>query len=166
MNINKVFKRVVLLIFIVSTGGAVYAGNAYSIGKNIITNGGFEQDKDKNGVPDGWIRSVQMPGAKAVVALEKYKGGNCVKSCFLNPRFMLQARVFQNIKVTPGKVYELSYKYKTDVQKGLKADVMLTGTGPIYRCIGQEPSPKWIKKEIIVLGADLDEGRCCNLCSK
>lgn len=126
---------------------AVFAG--YKTGENLVKNGGFELDSDRDGVPDQWTRSIQMPGAKAEVVLEKDKGGNCLKSVFLSPQFMLQARVFQELEVVPGKVYELSFRYRTGTQGNFKGDILLTGTGPIYRSIQHEPVAGWTRAKRI-----------------
>lgn len=123
----------------------------YKTGENIIVNGSFDHDQNSDGIPDGWVRNILMPGAKAEVALEKNNGGNCLKIKFFSPQFMLQARVFQKINIVPGKVYELSYKYKSKPGSGLRADILMTGTGPLYRSIHQEPVKNWTKKKQIFL---------------
>lgn len=152
IRIIKLYSTGLMLLIMVFSVRSLHATPVlYKTGENIIVNGSFDHDQDSNGVPDGWVRNIQMPGAKAEVMLEKSGGGNCLKSRFFSTQFMLQARVFQRVNVIPGKVYELSYKYKSGTGSGLRADILMTGTGPIYRSIFQEPVKNWTKKKQIFL---------------
>lgn len=45
----------------------------------------------------------------------------------------------------PGTVYELSYCYRSEMRGGLKADVLLTGTGPRYRNWYHPPLADWVR---------------------
>ncbi|NOY79793.1 MAG: DUF4091 domain-containing protein [Kiritimatiellaeota bacterium] len=77
--------------------------------KNLIRNAGFEQDRDRDGVPDAWLpatgnrkcwRSVAVPGHGRVLLVDRNE---------LHDAFTLRQRV----TVTPGKMYTLEFETRT-----------------------------------------------------
>ncbi len=128
------YKTIILLFAVLSLNAA----------EELIKNGSLK-DLDKNGVPIGWERSIQMNGSRAEV-----KGGkDGVKIVFLQKDNLLQARIIQMLDLPVGRVYELTYEYRSEVDPELKADVMLTGSGPIFRHSWQAPRRDWTKRRVL-----------------
>jgi hypothetical protein len=122
-------------------------GEAVRYGDQAITNGGFDLDADHPDVPSGWTRDV-MPAGRAKVAIVKDHGNDVLAIRFKSPDNVYQARLIQPLEVQPDKVYELSFRYKTSLGEGLMADVLLTGTGPLYRSYYLAPSAEWTTRRL------------------
>lgn len=119
-------------------------------GPELLANGSFETDDDGDGVPDGWRRSVQGE-AQADVVLEgtdAADGGRCVRIQYKTDTGMLQARLIQHVPIEPGKVYEITYWYRSALDSRLHADVLFTGTGPAYRNWRHAPTSRWARKTV------------------
>ncbi len=145
-------KKIFIALSATFLAGQIYSGSIkYKTEANVIVNGDFELDRNKDGIPDGWTRGVQMPGAKAEVLLEQQQQNRVIKIKFLDSKSMLQARVFQEVNIVPGKVYELSFRYKTSSDSHLNADVLMTGTGPLYRSIKQVAVKGWTPKKVFFM---------------
>ncbi len=143
--------RSAALSWVLTAVAVLCAGPLHAIeyGPDLMVNGGFEADADDDGVPDGWRRSVQMAGADGEVVLQKRgaaEGERCVRIRFLNPDRMLQARLIQHVEIASDTVYELTYCYRSEQMPGLEADVLLTGTGPMYRNWYHAPMGRWVRK--------------------
>ena len=151
--------RIVLILMLIICSSASVLVHGYTTKDNLLKNGDLKQDKDNNGVPDHWTRNILLPGSKAKVVLIKNKNGNCVKINFLHTTRMLQARIYQKFTLTPGKVYELKYEYKTAPGNKIWADVMLTGTGILYRCFKQAPSLSWTKRKVLFMVPSSSKGK-------
>lgn len=126
---------------------ALSSGQAVRYGDEAITNGGFDFDADHPEVPAGWTRDV-MPAGRANVDIVKNRGNDVLAIRFKSPDNVFQARLYQPLRVQPDKVYELRYRYKTSLGQGLMADVLLTGTGPLYRSYYVAPSAEWTTRRI------------------
>ncbi len=120
---------------------------AYRVSENVSVNGSFEVDADNNGVPDGWRYSYQRSGSQPefkVVSGHTPFGNKCIKLRFKNMHRAHQVRLIQFAKVKSGRVYQLTYWYKSAMNNSLKADVMLTNTGgPIFLCSWAVPGLEW-----------------------
>jgi len=77
---------------------------------NLVKNGGFEDDANRDGVPDGWFhatgnrkcwRLAEAPGKGRVVLLDRTR---------LHDEFTLR----QNVKVEPGRKYVLQFWARTE----------------------------------------------------
>jgi hypothetical protein len=101
-------------------------------GKQAITNGSMDLTQPTDSVPMHWQKSV-MPEGLADVVAQTQDDNTFVKIKFHAPEKAFQARVIQPLEVEPGKVYELKFRYKTSIGSDLRADILLTGTGPLYR---------------------------------
>lgn len=154
----------VLVVAVLS--GATWAISAeafsYATGDNLLVNGDFSQ-LDKNGTPRGWKRNVQL-SAKAVLRVASAEGlpggGNAAEIFFTEKEGSLQARYFQSFDVKTNTVYELMYWYCSDVGASLNADIMLTGTGPLYRLFKHAPSPQWtLMRRLFATPAKLKQER-------
>jgi len=147
-HVGAVVSALTVMLLLSSVAGAI------EYGPNLLVNGGFEQDKDGDGVPDGWLRSVQDARAEAEVVLQDggvAEGSRCVRIRFLSPDYMHQARLIQHVKIEPGTVYEISFCYRSALHPGLHADILMTGTGPMYRGIAQMPIAGWVRKREMFL---------------
>jgi len=82
-----------------------------------------------------------------------------VRIAFKHTDYMTQARVIQFVPVEPGSVYELSFWYRTELAPGLRADILMTGTGPLYRTKYQLPTNEWLRRRIRFLIPDRVQGR-------
>lgn len=120
-------------------------------GPERVSNGDFERDADSDGVPDDWQWNVQTNGSGAV--LNRHTDTRNGENHFIEIRFtggqgISQARVMRFVPAEAGKVYELSYRYRSGADARLNADVLLTGTGPMYRTTLQVPSRQWQRRRV------------------
>ena len=156
-------KHVLAAAVLCGATGVTSAGAlSYSTGDNLLVNGDFSQ-LDKNGTPRGWERNVQL-SAKAVLRVASAEGlpcgGNAAEIFFTEKEGALQARYFQSFDVKTNTVYELMYWYCSDVGASLNADIMLTGTGPLYRLFKHAPSPQWtLMRRLFATPAKLKQER-------
>ena len=111
-----------------------------TIGDNLIKNGMFEKPCWKPGVPHYW--EVQRPNTRGGETETKMDNGGFLLY-FTGPEYIDQIRIKQSLKLTPGKVYEFQYDYRSDSDASLKADATFWGTGVFMRSWWQIPSRKW-----------------------
>ena len=111
-------------------------------GDNLLKNGGFEEDADANGVPDGWEGSVKR------VTDEKHAGA---ASACQEKKAPDHSIVMQWITVKPNTTYTLSgwikteavaggvgaqlYPYKFEGATGQRAETLAMGTTPWRRYV-------------------------------
>ncbi len=138
--------KVVAVVLAFYSATAHVAAAEVTYGESVVVNGSFDISENKS-VPEGWTRSVQMPGAKAEVLIKNEKGNDYLSIKFLKPDFLLQARLIQEVDLVPGKVYELSFRYRTEPSSDFSGDILLTGSGPLYRSIYHPPVMQWSKKK-------------------
>jgi hypothetical protein len=116
--------------------------HAAELGPELVANGGFEQKLDH------WRRDVMPHNAPITLRCEPSDtGGQCLRIAFTSERYM-QGRVIQNVVAPAGATYQLEFSYRTAGSEPLKADILLLGTGPLYRGIAQTPSPSWLRKRV------------------
>ena len=125
---------------------AVAGDRAYSVGQNLLANPDFARN---NGVDaDGWEHFVQF-GTNAVMRIVKVEGqpGVCqaAEMFFTSRDRAVQTRYKQPVPFETNTVYELEYSYQSEMDGTLYADVMMTGTGPMYRSFPNMPSAKWTR---------------------
>lgn len=113
-------------------------------GEELIRNGSLKE-LDRNKIPVGWEKSVQMDNSRAEVKGDR----DGVKIVFLQKDNLLQARIIQFLDIPAGRVYELVYEYRSAEDPELKADVMLTGSGPIFRHSWQAPRGEWTRRRVL-----------------
>ena len=123
---------------------AVAAQPPYRVGPNLLTNWDFS---DNNGVDaPGWQHFVQN-STNAVMRIVKVDGHpeirQAVEQYFTSMERAVQTRYKQPVEFTTNTVYELRYFYQSEVDGDLHADVVMTGTGPMYRSFWNIPSREW-----------------------
>ncbi len=142
-----------LTMFIIGFGLSLvftpFTANAQDIvfGKQALANGSFDLASEADTIPAHWQKSV-MPEGLADVVAESQDGNSFIKIKFHTPEKAFQARVIQPFTVEPGKVYELKFRYKTSIGSDLRADILLTGTGPLYRSYYMPPAKDWTLRQI------------------
>ena len=125
---------------------ASQAGPAFSAGPNLLVNPEFVS---ANGVDaDGWQHFVQH-GTNAVMRIVPVEGqpgiSQAVEMYFTDMDRAVQTRYKQPFPFETNTVYELEYSYQSEMDAALKADVVMTGSGPMYRCFFNIPSKKWTR---------------------
>ena len=136
-----------LCAFVASPAECAVAGDrAYSVGQNLLANPDFARN---NGVDaDGWEHFVQF-GTNAVMRIVRVEGqpGVCqaAEMFFTSRDRAVQTRYKQPVPFETNTVYELEYSYQSEMDGALYADVMMTGTGPMYRSFPNIPSAKWTR---------------------
>ncbi len=111
-----------------------------TIGNNILKNGELKEPYWKPGVPHYWDK--QRPNTKGGETEVKPDGGG-VLLYFTGPEYVDQIRIKQTIKLEKGKVYEVKYDYRSELDGSLKADATFWGTGVFMRAWWQVPSVDW-----------------------
>ena len=119
---------------------------AFSPGPNLLTNPEFAS---VNGVDaDGWQHFVQH-GTNAVMRIVPVEGQPGIKQAvemyFTDMDRAVQTRYKQDAPFETNTVYELEYSYQSEMDGALKADVLMTGSGPMYRSFFNIPSGKWTR---------------------
>lgn len=123
--------------FSMSTAGR----SPYKTGDDIIVNGKLERPNWKK-VPQGWERLVLRLN-KAQAQVEVNDGG--VLMHFTSPDHMDQVRIKQTVNLELDKVYEFSFEYRSDMDRALRADASLLGTGVFLRSWRIRPAENWTK---------------------
>ena len=127
---------------------AVLAASAaqmpYKTGPNLLKNWDFAEN-DGVDAP-GWQRAVQH-STNAVMRIVKVEGQPAVRQAaemyFTSMERAVQTRYKQPVAFKTNTVYELRYFYQSELDGALHADVVMTGTGPMYRFFWNVPSPEW-----------------------
>lgn len=116
---------------------------------DLVENGDFETDTDGDNVPDGWYRRVdRLNGTpeEATLSIDHpHHGERCACLYFTDMHKASQTRFIQHLKIKPDIVYELSYWYRSEDDPDLWADIMFTGSGPLYRSYWQPPNSEWTR---------------------
>ena len=125
---------------------AIAGGVAYNVGRNLLANPDFAMN---NGVDaDGWEHVVQF-GTNAVMRIVKVDGQPGIRHAaemfFTAKDRAVQTRYKQTVPFETNTVYELEYSYQSGMDGALHADVMMTGSGPMYRSFSNMPSAKWTR---------------------
>jgi hypothetical protein len=122
-------------------GALCAAAPAYWTGENVLVNGKLETPDGKD-IPTGWEKLVLRLG-KGQAEVKADDGG--VLLYFTSPEHMDQARIKQTVQLEPGKVYEFSYEYRSELDSSLHADAALLGTGVFLRAWLARPCEQWTK---------------------
>lgn len=133
--------RITLVAAFCLTGALFAAAPAYLPGENVLVNGKLETP-DRKKIPTGWEKLVLRLG-KGQAEIKADGGG--VLLYFTSPEHMDQARIKQTVQLEPGKVYEFSYEYRSDLDSTLQADAALLGTGVFLRAWQARPCDQWTK---------------------
>ena len=133
--------RFILTAVLCLAGTLFAAAPPYRTGQNVLVNGKLE-NPDWQKIPKGWEKLVlRLNKAKAEVRADN--GG--VLLYFTSPEHMDQVRIKQSVQLEPGKVYEFSYEYRSDLDSTLQADAALLGTGVFLRAWQARPADNWTK---------------------
>ncbi|MDO9464535.1 MAG: hypothetical protein Q7J67_04470 [bacterium] len=121
--------------------------------KNLLSNPGFEEDKNSDNLPDDWNRDVgggkkQPAGTFKWDSTVKENGQYSVMVRKLAGKDLV-ARWFRYVLIEEGQEYQVSFSYKTDDNFSGKADVMVHGCGVNYRSYWlSTPSTEWKKGQL------------------
>ncbi len=115
-------------------------------GPNLLVNPEFSST---NGVDaEGWQHFVQH-STNAVMRIVPVEGQPGIKQAvemyFTDMDRAVQTRYKQPFPFETNTVYELEYSYQSEMDGALNADVVMTGSGPMYRCFFNIPSKKWTR---------------------
>lgn len=130
----------------IAASSAIAGIPAYSVSPNLLVNPDFAKN---NGVDaDGWEHFVQH-STNAVMRIVKVAGqsgiNQAVEMFFTSMDRAVQTRYKQTVPLATNTVYELEYSYWSAMDGALHADVMITGSGPMYRSFFNIPSAKWTR---------------------
>ena len=133
-------------ILAMAASAAIAGMPAYSVGPNLLANPDFANN---NGVDaDGWEHFVQH-STNAVMRIVKVQGQpgifHAAEMFFTSMDRAVQTRYKQSVPLETNTVYELEYTYQSEMDGNLHADVMITGSGPMYRSFFNIPSTKWTR---------------------
>ena len=133
-------------ILAMAASAAIAGMPAYSVGPNLLANPDFANN---NGVDaDGWEHFVQH-STNAVMRIVKVQGQpgifHAAEMSFTSMDRAVQTRYKQSVPLETNTVYELEYTYQSEMDGNLHADVMITGSGPMYRSFFNIPSAKWTR---------------------
>lgn len=132
--------KIIIGLFAVSLVFQLVAGNAsYIIGENILKNGELQPQSRQVDAPRGWIVWQQTPQSKTV--LKQDDGGILIH--FKGKEYINQIRFKQDLKLTPGQVYEIQFDYRSDPDPSLWADATFWGTGVFMRSWWLTPVQKY-----------------------
>lgn len=134
------FRIICLLVAFVSALAVAAAEVGYATGDNLIQNGTFEKPCWKPGVPHHW--DILRPNRNGGEVETKMDDGGFLLY-FTGPEYVDQIRIKQMLDLTPGKVYEVKYDYRSLPDCSLKADATFWGTGVFMRSWWQVPSREW-----------------------
>ena len=144
---SRILFLVAFCAFAASPAECAVAGDrAYSVGQNLLVNPDFARNNGEDA--DGWEHFVQF-GTNAVMRIVRVEGqpGVCqaAEMFFTSRDRAVQTRYKQPVPFETNTVYELEYSYQSEMDGALYADVMMTGTGPMYRSFPNIPSAKWTR---------------------
>ena len=138
--------KIICFGMVVAAHAAIAGEMTYNVGQNLLANPDFAMN---NGVDaDGWEHVVQF-GTNAVMRIVKVDGQPGIRQAaemfFTAKDRAVQTRYKQIVPFETNAVYELEYSYQSGMDGTLHADVMMTGSGPMYRSFSNIPSARWTK---------------------
>ena len=156
-------KRIISLAVAATGLVALAAQMPYKVGPNLLKNWDFAEN---NGVDaKGWQHFVQN-STNAVMRIVKVDGRPGIKQAaemyFTSMVRAVQTRYKQPVEFKTNTVYELRYFYQSEMDSSLHADVVMTGTGPMYRFFWNIPSKEWTEVRRLFTTPDrilLSEGK-------
>ena len=136
--------KIICFGMVIAAHAAIAGGMTYNVGQNLLANPDFAMN---NGVDaDGWEHVVQF-GTNAVMRIVKVDGQPGIRQAaemfFTAKDRAVQTRYKQIVPFETNAVYELEYSYQSGMDGTLHADVMMTGSGPMYRSFSNIPSARW-----------------------